>query len=1034
MHMGSIIDLGVKLAAAPETLDKPRELREESPRRSSFGGIAQHGDEHNRGQRNWRYALVDLGENRAALRICDGGPHCKQWNLEPGEGNDYVAARMSDLPGEWNKSRSLRHPEDAGIHQEGRLQAHRAGSDEIYATMQDGRNNGTFSLKKDPAAPDRWKLQFQSRPKGKEEAAVDFVRSLKKSAGWQDWISSLLPRAREGAEVAGAAGAVHNSPQGSDPIDHGLNLAGGLAGGAELAQAAIKRAPSLAAPAARLAPSIGAAARFAPHLALAANTYQAKQLIQNPRQEMDAAQTSLQSQGVMGRALQGAGNPVASTAASVREAGRAFLTSGEASLAEDKLRLQKDLLANPGVPQPAPCPAPAPAPFGKKGAASHGDFRIALNKSNVKPDIKFYVAGDRCLISTGDWHREEEAQAAIALAKKFFKNVDADAEVVKPDWCEEALRKGEKVRTIGDLIKEGSFGSGDDLTGKLRQAFQHLLEQNDLRHSPKQASAFIRDCPLASLPEDVRRDIRRFVPDLKGKTAVHYGMVVKELLQKADPHNLAAARAHLRDESESKLKKEFYAKKDGKFILITYDKIIDGHHFLAKAEKIGCTSSLNVLDLTGCRHQESKSNKKAELAGMGLGRLLVKQAGGDKKLSCLMAPVDAGDPLHDQLVAFAHSIAQDDLYLGEEGEFGRETEPHVTALFGFTDPDPEPVRKFVQDKAPMTIVLDKLSSFDAGKNPYDVLKFDVKCDELTELNAALKKRFEVESDFPNYSPHVTIGYLKPGRAGKYLNRNKLVGSYFTASSLTFSDAQKNKTTIKLEGKSNTASGNLDRWTYPLTGPGLLEGGGSTLAAAGVGAAGMGLLHAYRAAKRKLLNEPEPDDDAPTLLGDVGRGALLGAAANVGFQGLSAVMGGPRRMDDHPVLYHPPEISEALKNPPALPPDTPGAPPRLNGGMQRVASIDPQQLFSMIRADPRLSDHDRQLLMELALRADRSGLSLDPGQLYGAGFGALAAWIASRLTGFGAFGQGASALAGAGLGALVSQGAGNEIRGQGWYRP
>ena len=121
-------------------------------------------------------------------------------------------------------------------------------------------------------------------------------------------------------------------------------------------------------------------------------------------------------------------------------------------------------------------------------------------------------------------------------------------------------------------------------------------------------SAFIEDMTFSALSKDVQTEVLRFVDAQKGTPVVHYGMGVKELLAKADAVNLASARKAQGTLRASRARDEVLGKiKDGsKYILLMNDRIVDGHHFLAKAERGNVTSSLNVLDLTPARLSTGK--------------------------------------------------------------------------------------------------------------------------------------------------------------------------------------------------------------------------------------------------------------------------------------------------------------------------------------------------------------------------------------------------------------------------------------------
>ena len=123
----------------------------------------------------------------------------------------------------------------------------------------------------------------------------------------------------------------------------------------------------------------------------------------------------------------------------------------------------------------------------------------------------------------------------------------------------------------------------------------------------KRGSAFIKDVPFKSLPQKTQHDISRFVPTSPDTQLVHYGLVVKELLPKVDHANFSVAERHIKELPAKELDKtKLFNDGKQKYILMLNDKIIDGHHFLAKCKAAGITSSLHVLDLTSARFQKVK--------------------------------------------------------------------------------------------------------------------------------------------------------------------------------------------------------------------------------------------------------------------------------------------------------------------------------------------------------------------------------------------------------------------------------------------
>lgn len=100
--------------------------------------------------------------------------------------------------------------------------------------------------------------------------------------------------------------------------------------------------------------------------------------------------------------------------------------------------------------------------------------------------------------------------------------------------------------------------------------------------------------------------------------------------------------------------------------------------------------------------------------------------------------------------------------------FGLETKPHTTLLYGLhSDVSLEDVKDVIKKYKFNECTIHNPSLFENPK--YDVLKFDVNGDNLHEANEDLKK-YPFTSDFPNYHPHLTIAYLKPGYGVKYIRK------------------------------------------------------------------------------------------------------------------------------------------------------------------------------------------------------------------------------------------------------------------------
>jgi 2'-5' RNA ligase len=145
-------------------------------------------------------------------------------------------------------------------------------------------------------------------------------------------------------------------------------------------------------------------------------------------------------------------------------------------------------------------------------------------------------------------------------------------------------------------------------------------------------------------------------------------------------------------------------------------------------------------------------------------------------------------------------IDRNDIYDPPDGEmkYGLEKEPHITLLFGLDPSVPLNDVTSVIDKH--TFVRGKLVNASLFKNEvYEVLKFDVDDESLkrfSKVNRDLTK-FPYKTDFPDYHPHCTIAYLKPGTGYKYVVLLQGDQIPFTASKAVYSEVNGAKSVIRV---------------------------------------------------------------------------------------------------------------------------------------------------------------------------------------------------------------------------------------------
>jgi 2'-5' RNA ligase len=100
-------------------------------------------------------------------------------------------------------------------------------------------------------------------------------------------------------------------------------------------------------------------------------------------------------------------------------------------------------------------------------------------------------------------------------------------------------------------------------------------------------------------------------------------------------------------------------------------------------------------------------------------------------------------------------------HLGEEG---REKDPHVTVRYGLHADDPDVVRDKLKDETRGEARLGKTSLFQ--NDDADVLKVDVNSPDLHRLHEKLGSLPHTDTH-PDYHPHATIAYLRPGTGRHY---------------------------------------------------------------------------------------------------------------------------------------------------------------------------------------------------------------------------------------------------------------------------
>lgn len=177
----------------------------------------------------------------------------------------------------------------------------------------------------------------------------------------------------------------------------------------------------------------------------------------------------------------------------------------------------------------------------------------------------------------------------------------------------------------------------------------------------------------------------------------------------------------------------------------------------------------------------------------GEGSLPPRQEKSLHQYGCAFVPLDGAAA--NRLLALGRSIPRGDLSYD-----GCEDEPHVTCLLGLHESDPEPVREAVKNSGQVTLRLGKIGVFKSEE--HDVLFVEVDSPDIHSIHRGLCKLPHTKTH-PNYKPHATICYLKPGLGEKHAKRIGAVNMDCCARELVFSDCDKHQTVIPLGMKVGT---------------------------------------------------------------------------------------------------------------------------------------------------------------------------------------------------------------------------------------
>jgi len=152
--------------------------------------------------------------------------------------------------------------------------------------------------------------------------------------------------------------------------------------------------------------------------------------------------------------------------------------------------------------------------------------------------------------------------------------------------------------------------------------------------------------------------------------------------------------------------------------------------------------------------------------------------------------------------ALANKIQQwgkDNILSDELAEDGRETDTHITLLYGICTKNREVVKKLLTTEKPIKATLGKIGCF-VNNDEFDVIIVKVNSPDLEKLHKKIKNDLRIEQTHAEYKPHCTIAYVKKGNARKHAGNTNFEGAKMTFDTVLFKDGiSETETIISLKG-------------------------------------------------------------------------------------------------------------------------------------------------------------------------------------------------------------------------------------------
>jgi 2'-5' RNA ligase len=126
--------------------------------------------------------------------------------------------------------------------------------------------------------------------------------------------------------------------------------------------------------------------------------------------------------------------------------------------------------------------------------------------------------------------------------------------------------------------------------------------------------------------------------------------------------------------------------------------------------------------------------------------------------------------------------------------------PHITLLYGIEGDDISAIEALLATQSPIAATLGATSSFPpSATREVAVITATIECPELHALHQRLGEVIKFVEPTHEYEPHVTVAYVRPEAAEKYVGNQITAGHRFVITKVLIRTVSKGETIVTLNG-------------------------------------------------------------------------------------------------------------------------------------------------------------------------------------------------------------------------------------------